>query len=207
MEVSRRQRVRVYWSAILAETISCCVVVPPRQRREGLQMMRMTRPAFWVCLALIASPVFGDVNVGHDENTDFGSYRTYAWREGTPAAIPKVQQWIVDAIDRELQDRGLRRVEGEADAYVSTIAYANMDLVVRGSFVQRSNYYASVSVLTADTMNQTTGNLIVDFFDPASDEPVWRGVAAEAFNANKVAKAQKKIEKIVQKMFKDFPPG
>jgi hypothetical protein len=169
-------------------------------------MTRITRLAVWVILALVASPGFGDVKVGYDENVDFGSYSTYAWREGTPAANAEMQQLLVDTIDRELQEGGLRRVEGEADLYVTSIAYANMDTIIRSNYVQRSNYYASVSVLSAEAVNTATGHLIVDLFDPASDDPIWRGVATEVFDASKVKKAQKKIEKIVKKLFEDFPP-
>ena len=79
-------------------------------------MTRMTGIALWVMLALVASPGFGEVKVGYDENVDFGSYRTYAWREGTPAALAEIQQLLVDTIDGELQEGGLRRVEGVYEA-------------------------------------------------------------------------------------------
>jgi hypothetical protein len=168
--------------------------------------MRETKPAFWVFLMLLVLPVFADVKTGHDEKVDFGSYRTYSWREGTPAVNPEVQEWIVGAIDRELQAKGLSRVDDKADIHVSTVAYGELDIAMRGNYV-RLNRYDTYGVITSHVVDQTIGNLIVDLIDPASDEPVWRGVAQEEFNSTKIHKAQKKIEKIVKKMFKDFPPS
>jgi len=168
--------------------------------------MRKTKPAIWVPLMLLVLPVFADVKIGHDEKVDFDSYRTYSWREGTPAVNPEVQEWIVGAIDRELQANGLSRVDGEADLYVSTVAYGELDIAMRGNYV-RLNRYDTYGVITSHVVDQTIGNLIVDLIDPATDEPVWRGVAQEAFNTSKINKAEKKIGKIVKKMFKDFPPS
>jgi hypothetical protein len=159
--------------------------------------------AFWLSLALVASPVFCDVKVDHDPAADFGSYHTYGWREGTPAASPEVQEWIVEAIDRELQEKGLRRVEGEVDLYVSTVAYGQMDVDDRANYVRLRGGWG---VITSDVVESTTGHLIVDLIDAPSDEPVWRGVAEKVFKSPNLNKARKKIEKMIEKMFAEFPP-
>jgi len=164
-------------------------------------MVRATAKIF-VAFALSASLALGNVGVWHEEQADFGAYRTYAWREGTPAARPDVQQWIVDSIDRELQDKGLRQVEGGADAYVSTVAYGKMDVAQRGNYVRLNGGWG---VITNHVVDSTTGYLIVDLIDAASDEAVWRGVAEKVFQSSDVNKAQKKIEKKQAKATEDQP--
>ena len=166
-------------------------------------MNRKTLCTVGLVLAFVVTPLPAEVRIGLDENADFSAYHTYAWREGTPAANPKAQQWIVAAVDAELQGKGLRKVESDADIYVSTVAYGEIDTVLRGNYVQMNSW----GVITSHVEDKTTGNLIVDLIDPSKDDPVWRGVAKEAFQLNKLAKAEKKIEKIVKKMFKDFPPS
>jgi hypothetical protein len=151
-------------------------------RREAL------RVAGCFFLALLAAPVAADVQIGHDAEHDFTAVRTYAWDAGTPAAKPEVQAWIVEAVDRELQAKGLRRVEGQADVRVSTVAYAELDVFTRGNYV-RLDRYDSWGVITSDVVDKSTGNLMVDLIDPATGEPVWRGVAREGLQANKLARS------------------
>ena len=97
----------------------------------------MQRMRFAICfpVLLVSSALLPGVETGHDETVDFSKYRTYAWREGTPAAMPEVQEWVVTAVDRELQGKGLSKIEGQADVYVSTVAYGQMDLAMRNNFV------------------------------------------------------------------------
>ena len=51
--------------------------------------------------AFLVSSASGAVKVDHEVGVDFTGYKTYAWRQGTEAARPQVQQWIVAAVERE----------------------------------------------------------------------------------------------------------
>jgi hypothetical protein len=51
------------------------------------------------------------------------------------------------------------------------------------------------------------GTLIVDLVDGAAEELVWRGKGEKEFSGTPDPdKAEKKINKLVGKMFKSFPP-
>ena len=49
------------------------------------------------------------------------------------------------------------------------------------------------------------GTLVVDLFDMSDKRVVWRGVASETVSDNP-EKNSKKVQKAVEKMFKQFPP-
>lgn len=78
-----------------------------------------------LALAFLTLPATAGVEVEYENGADFSGFKTYAWQKGTEAARPKVQQWIVQAVERELKARGLRKVvDRKADVYVVTHAVA-----------------------------------------------------------------------------------
>jgi hypothetical protein len=164
------------------------------------------RFAFSLAIAtLLAFSARADVKVDHVAGTDFKSYRTYAWKRGTEAARPEVQQWVVQAVERELNARGMRKVaDRRADLYVVTVAYAEMDPRVRGNYVHLDVY--DVGVITSDVVLAMKGHLAIDLIDGESGRPVWRAVASEVMGDSNMEKVHKKVEKVTRKMFKDFPP-
>lgn len=160
-----------------------------------------------VCLGLalfLTSPAVAELRVQHDDSVDFGRYRTYAWKKGTPAARPEVQQWVVDAVERELAAKGLSKAaEGEADLFVKTYAFGQTDVAAGLAYTYIPSWNAGV--LRFDINDVNTGTLIVDLVDPATDAAVWRAMASKAVSRD-VAKARKKIDSLTRKMFKSYPP-
>jgi len=47
---------------------------------------------------------------------------------------------------------------------------------------------------------------VVDLFDTPTKKLIWRGVATEALS-DKPEKNAKKLQKVGEKLFKNFPPG
>jgi hypothetical protein len=68
----------------------------------------------------VTSTTLAGVESTFDESIDFSAYKTYAWQEGVPSRNPGVQKVVVEAVDLELQARGLRLVETDADLHVAT---------------------------------------------------------------------------------------
>jgi hypothetical protein len=59
---------------------------------------------------------------------------------------------------------------------------------------------------TTTTDNYKVGSLVLDMFDSQTKKLVWRGSASDTLS-NKTDKNIKNLNKGVQKMLKDFPPG
>jgi hypothetical protein len=67
---------------------------------------------------------------------------------------------------------------------------------------------ASVNAITSPITTPetyTVGTLVVDLFDARTMQLIWRGVGTETLS-DKPEKDTQKLNKTVEKMFKDFPP-
>jgi hypothetical protein len=60
-----------------------------------------------------------------------------------------------------------------------------------------------MATTTVNTVNVGSG--VVDIFDAKTKKLVFRGTASDTLS-DKPEKNEKKIEKSMEKMFKDFPP-
>jgi hypothetical protein len=60
---------------------------------------------------------------------------------------------------------------------------------------------------TAMSSTITNGMLAVDFYDPTSQQLIWRGTAAETLNpSGNLQKDMERLNKGVNKLLKHFPP-
>ncbi len=146
------------------------------------------------------------VTVDHDGELDFSGLKTFAWREGTPARSDLVQRRIQNAIQRELEAKGWSLSDSPAD--VSVVTHASVEGRTRvdvDHFGYRGSWrgYGSSTVHVQEVKE---GTLIIDILD--GDSLIWRAVATKTLPTNpKPAKIEKRINKVVGKMFRKFPPG
>jgi hypothetical protein len=84
--------------------------------------MRLTkRLTFLPALLLIFVCAYGqDVHYNYDRGANFASYKTYQWVDipGGAVADQLIDQAIKRAVDEQLAQKGLTRVEKGADLYV-----------------------------------------------------------------------------------------
>jgi hypothetical protein len=165
--------------------------------------MKLGRAVAALSLLLLLPAVQAGIDVDHDETVDFSKYRTFMWKGGTPAARPEVQEWIVAAVRRELEARGLRQItEGEPDLLISTIAFGEYGGGVTGGHMVAQTW--NVGITRVEIHDVTYGNLIVDLVDAESKALVWRAIAKTGVKAD-VSKLERKIDKITKKMFIQYP--
>ena len=61
---------------------------------------------------------------------------------------------------------------------------------------------------SAESSTITNGMLAVDFYDPTSQQLIWRGTAAQTLNpSGNPQKDMERLNKAVNKLLKHFPPG
>ena len=144
----------------------------------------------------------------YNHHIDFSKFRTYAWGQGAnPNAIQDsiLLQSAQQAIESQLNAKGLRKVQ-ESE---------NPDLVVvTGSGMKQQTSYnawgtggwrvggGGMASVTPETTN--VGTLVVDIYDANGKQMVWRGISQGALS-NKGEKNEKKMEKAIEKMFKQYP--
>ena len=157
------------------------------------------------------------VTVDYDKSINFSNYKTFAWSEGKgEARNPIVGQMIKDAVERELNARGLSRVESNPDLRFSFMAASGMNLQVKqpgwnteAGLILNSGVYANGVM-----WDVSTGTLMLDAFDNKTDQMVWRGFAKDTLprapSADAAADAksvEKQVNKAISKMFQKFPAG
>ncbi len=140
--------------------------------------------------------------VDFDPSVDFSLYRTYSWKMGTPARSSEAQKRIEAAVNRELQERGLEQIAQKAQLLVVTHA-----LVEKHTMEQLNDpaYFGYWSGVRAAPYDFGAGTLVVDLVDAAKEKVIWRGVASSTVSGS-LDRMAKKIDKMVRKLFRDFPP-
>jgi hypothetical protein len=163
------------------------------------------------------------VIIDFDRKHDFRTLKTYEWvvQEKLPIfqAMPdtpdvdleELDKQIRAGIDKELDKRGFQKsTSGKPDFLISYIAVGELDLDVR----EYDSGTAPPDVPYGhwrpfyQTGNDVTlirkGTLSIDIIDPEPNRLVWRGKATETFEKPK--DLEKKLNKIVKKILKKFPP-
>ncbi len=173
--------------------------------------MRLKLVALMLFALLVSAGAFAQkVSVDYDHEADFSKYKTYAWTDGTPAKDPFMHQRIVDAIDAQLKAKGWTRVEPDKDPQAFVLYHAAVteekEVQVWGTGYGRGWRWGGMGTAQVDVNKILIGQLMVDLGDAASKKLAWRGRASDTLS-DKPEKNEKKIQKAVTKMFKDFPPA
>ena len=153
---------------------------------------------------MMAGGVFAQkVTTDYDHGTDFSQYKTYSWVPSkNPAKDPLWNQRIIDNIDRQLAAKGLKKVEGDAGLYVTYNGGLKENVSLQGFGTGGRWVGGSFSV---NKVTELEGTLIVDLYDVQGKRLVWRGIATETVS-KKTEKNISKLEKVVEKLFKEYPP-
>jgi hypothetical protein len=99
---------------------------------------------------------------------------------------------------------GFKRVDAEADLYV--IPHVLVDRHTLEELADSTNWKFWTGFTTVDPRDLEAGTLVIDLLDAASEEIVWRGLASGTVTG-KAQKIEKKIDRVVAKMFKKFRRG
>ena len=98
--------------------------------------------------------------------------------------------------------KGLRKMEGSADLVVTYNGGMKESTSLQGYGTGGRWVGGNFSVRKVTEME---GTLIVDLYDTQAKQLVWRGTATETASG-KPEKDITKLEKVVAKLFKEYPP-
>lgn len=172
-------------------------------------------------LALAMGSAFAqDVRYNFDKDANFSSYKTYKWVILKDAAKLDniMDKNIKSTVDAELAKKGLTRVDSDnADLYIGYQGSVSQDK----QFTSYSSgwgygpgwygggwYGPSSTMTTGQTSTIYTGQLVLDMYDAAHHDLVWRGVVSKTLDEKaKPEKQQKNLSKAMAKLLKNYPPG
>jgi hypothetical protein len=159
------------------------------------------------------------VHSDHDTRQSFAGYHTFAWMTEQPLIGPQEQvtrvsplnrRRIEEAIEKELDAKGFRKVERAAADFVVAYTVGERDRIDVASYPMPYGgpwrwggpYFGR----DVDVSMYQEGTLSVDVFDGKSHQPVWHGWGTKRIEEGDVKHAAERIPPAVSAILKDFPP-
>ena len=140
---------------------------------------------------------------------NFSNFHTYKWVEIPGGVHPNqiVDQEIKQAVNNMLAGKGFTLATGDkADLYVGYQCFIQQQRQWNAWGMGGGLRWGGMGSATSSTIDN--GTLAVDFYNPTSQELVWRGAAAQTLNPNgNQEKDMQKLNKAVAKLLKNFPPN
>lgn len=160
-----------------------------------------------IAVLLTASLAFAQkVNTDYDHGFDFSQIHTFAVQFGTQWNNPLQQERAKADIISQLTSKGWTQAPdpNNADALVA----------IHGAVKQQQSldtWYSGGGWGWGPGMSQTSvntvnvGTMVVDILNTRTKQLIFRGTATDQLS-NKPEKNTEKLDKAVEKIFKDFPP-
>lgn len=167
--------------------------------------MKLMALAGLLCLGALAPAQ--DIQFDFDRSANFSSYKTYQWADARSgqAANQLMDQNIKRAIDAQMVLKGYQCVESGGDLHISYQAAIDQEK-------QFDTWGAGPRWAWGNTRVTSTtievGKLVVNIFDPAKNQLVWRGAAEKTLDIKKdPEKNYQNLQKAMAKLFRNYPPG
>ena len=168
-------------------------------------------------LLMVAGIYCQDVHYNYDQATNFAAYKTYQWVDlpGPGDAVPDqlIDLAIKRAVDEQLAQKGLTRVEKDADLRVAYHAVIHEEKGVNlSAFGTGAGPWGGLGgwgngSVTGQTSTIPVGMLLIDMYDPAKKQLIWRGDATKTIDLKKNPdKNYRNLQKVMARVFKNYPP-
>jgi hypothetical protein len=164
-----------------------------------------------VFCVLVSSAAFAQkINVDWDRSLNFADFHTYSWEPSPNPAKGFWDQRIKDAVDKQLQAKGLTKVDSNPDLWVvySNSIHDQKQVVGTGYGFGPGwgwGWGWGPDQVTYNTYVTKVGTLVVELADAKDKELAWRGSATDTISDNS-NKNINTLDKAVQKLFKNYPP-
>ncbi|HEX3685596.1 MAG TPA: DUF4136 domain-containing protein [Bryobacteraceae bacterium] len=161
-------------------------------------------------LLLVASAliVLATVKTDYSHSANFAQYKTYSWIK-VSVEDPLWEDRVTRAVDTQLAAKGWSKVPDGGDAAVAAYGSTRKQKTLQtwyDGFGGGWFWHGFGDGMATTTVEETpVGTLMVDIFDSSTKKLIWRGTASDTLSG-KPDKDEKKLDKAVADMFKNFPP-
>lgn len=176
--------------------------------------MKLQRAVFLVIgMALLAGTMSAQqVKTDYDRGANFAQYKTYSWEQVKTRDSLNVDR-IKTAVNAALAAKGWTLVESGGDVSILAMEITHHQQTLNtfyegfgGGWGWRRFGAGGFGEATTTTDTYKVGTLVVDLFDSKTKQLIWRGSSSDTLSNNS-NKNIKNLDKSVEKMFKNFPPG
>lgn len=156
------------------------------------------------------------IRTDFDPAVNFSTYRTYSWVfTETPTNVnPLLFERIKASVDRSLAARGFTKANPGEFAVAFTLG--RRDRVEVTNWGSYSRFYTgwgwgprpwgwAPTYRQVDVRNVTDGSLAIDFFDTATQRPIWHGTASQQISPRRLPD-QAVIDRAIDEVIARFPP-
>ena len=152
------------------------------------------------------------VKTDYDRSASFGQYKTYSWEQVKTKDALDVGR-IKAAVNAALAAKGWTQVDSGGDVSIIAVEMTQDKQTLNtfydgfgGGWGWRRFGGGGFGAATTTTETYKVGTLVVDLFDTKTKTLLWRGASSDTLSNNS-DKNIKNLDKGVEKMFKNFPPG
>ena len=150
------------------------------------------------------------VKTDYDRNANFGQYKTYSW-EQVKTKDPLDVDRIKSAVNSALTAKGWTQVDSGGDVSIVAMEMTHNQQTLNTFYDGfgggwRWRGFGGLGEATTTTETYKVGTLVVDLFDAKTKQLIWRGNSSDTLSNNSNKNIQN-LDKDVEKMFKQFPPG
>ena len=175
-----------------------------------MKLQRVVFALMGTMFLFAASMSAQQVKTDYDHGANFGQYKTFSW-EQVKTKDPLDVDRIKSAVDAALTAKGWTKVGSGGDVSIVAMEITRnqqtLDTFYNGfGGGWRWRGFGGMGEATTTTETYTVGTLVVDLFDVKTKKLIWRGSSSDTLS-NNAEKNIKNLDKGVEKMFKDFPPG
>ena len=176
------------------------------------------RTALVVVALMLVAPMLvraQDVTKDFDKTYDFSKLKTFYVKLGTSWGNQLSEKRVMTELSETLVGKGWKVAPAESAADAEVILHGATDTKknintfysgMGGGWGYGGWGGGGMATGTTTVSEYRVGTLVVDIFDAKSKNLVFRGTATDELS-DKPEKNQKKGEKALEKMFKDFPPS
>jgi hypothetical protein len=149
-----------------------------------------------------------DVKTNYKPGSDFSKYHAYKWVEIKDAQHPNqiVDAEIKQSVDSQMANKGFTKTDDDSASLYLGYTIAVDQEKQWNAFGTGGRRFGGMGEATSSTVS--IGSLVLDMYDTAAKTLVWQGTVTETIEPKaSPEKNQKNIEKAMQKLMKNFPPG
>jgi hypothetical protein len=152
------------------------------------------------------------VKTDYDHGANFAQYKTYSW-EQVKTKDPLDVDRIKSGVNAALAAKGWTQVASGGDVSIVAMEITRNQQTLNtlydgigGGWGWRRFGGGGFGEATTTTDTYKVGTVVVDLFDTKTKQLIWRGSESDTLSNNS-DKNIKNLDKGVDKMFKNFPPG
>jgi hypothetical protein len=172
-----------------------------------MKVQRVMRALIGLIFLFAGNSSAQQVKTDYDRNANFEQYKTYSW-EQVKTQDPLFVDRIKNSVNAVLAAKGWTQVGSGGDVSIVAIQITRNQQTLNTFYdgFGRGWRWGGFGEATTTTETYKVGTLVVDLFDTKTKKLIWRGVSSDTLSNNS-DKNIKNLDKGVEKMFKQFPPG